>query len=51
MSGRASGSDPGTALALGAFLDGIPEQLVLGTTVAGYAIADAAVAIALSSFS
>jgi ZIP family zinc transporter len=34
-SGRASGSDPGTALALGAFLDGIPEQLVLGIGLAG----------------
>ncbi len=33
--GRASGSDPGTALALGAFLDGIPEQLVLGIGLAG----------------
>jgi len=33
-SGRASGSDPGTALALGAFLDGIPEQLVLGIGLA-----------------
>jgi zinc transporter, ZIP family len=32
--GRASGSDPGTALALGAFLDGIPEQLVLGIGLA-----------------
>jgi len=31
--GRA-GSDGGTALALGAFLDGIPEQLVLGTSLA-----------------
>lgn len=28
--GRAAASDAGTALALGAFLDGIPEQLVLG---------------------
>jgi zinc transporter, ZIP family len=28
--GRAQGSDAGSALALGAFLDGIPEQLVLG---------------------
>jgi ZIP family zinc transporter len=28
--GRAQGGDAGTALALGAFLDGIPEQLVLG---------------------
>lgn len=33
--GRAGGSDPGTALALGAFLDGIPEQLVLGIGLAG----------------
>lgn len=33
--GRISGSDPGTALALGAFLDGIPEQLVLGIGLAG----------------
>jgi ZIP family zinc transporter len=32
--GRRSGSDPGTALALGAFLDGIPEQLVLGIGLA-----------------
>jgi ZIP family zinc transporter len=32
--GRAQGSDPGSALALGAFLDGIPEQLVLGIGVA-----------------
>lgn len=32
--GRASGSDAGTALALGAFLDGIPEQLVLGIGLA-----------------
>jgi ZIP family zinc transporter len=34
-SGRASGSDAGTALALGAFLDGIPEQMVLGIGLAG----------------
>ncbi len=33
-SGRAGGSDPGNALALGAFLDGIPEQLVLGIGLA-----------------
>jgi ZIP family zinc transporter len=32
--GRAEGSGSGTALALGAFLDGIPEQLVLGINVA-----------------
>ena len=34
MGGRAEGSSPGPALALGAFLDGIPEQLVLGMSVA-----------------
>jgi ZIP family zinc transporter len=32
--GRASASNPGTALALGAFLDGIPEQMVLGIGLA-----------------
>ena len=32
--GRAQGSNSGTALALGAFLDGIPEQLVLGIGIA-----------------
>jgi ZIP family zinc transporter len=32
--GRASASDAGTSLALGAFLDGIPEQLVLGVGLA-----------------
>jgi ZIP family zinc transporter len=32
--GRASGSEAGTALALGAFLDGIPEQMVLGIGLA-----------------
>ena len=32
--GRAAGSASGTALALGAFLDGIPEQLVLGINIA-----------------
>ena len=31
---RARGGDAGTALALGAFLDGIPEQLVLGIGIA-----------------
>jgi ZIP family zinc transporter len=31
---RARADDPGTALALGAFLDGIPEQLVLGIGLA-----------------
>ena len=33
--GRTGGADAGTALALGAFLDGIPEQLVLGIGLAG----------------
>lgn len=33
-SGRAESSDPGPALALGAFLDGVPEQLVLGIGIA-----------------
>ena len=32
--GRAEGDGAGTALALGAFLDGIPEQLVLGINIA-----------------
>lgn len=32
--GRMEGSGSGTALALGAFLDGIPEQLVLGIAIA-----------------
>lgn len=32
--GRKAGSDSGAALALGAFLDGIPEQLVLGIGIA-----------------
>jgi ZIP family zinc transporter len=32
--GRAAGSSAGPALALGAFLDGIPEQLVLGIGIA-----------------
>lgn len=34
MDRRRSSSDPGTALAFGAFLDGIPEQLVLGIGLA-----------------
>jgi zinc transporter, ZIP family len=33
--GKAQGGGAGTALALGAFLDGIPEQLVLGIGIAG----------------
>lgn len=32
--GRAQGSESGNALALGAFLDGIPEQAVLGISIA-----------------
>ena len=32
--GRSEGSGSGTALALGAFLDGIPEQMVLGINIA-----------------
>jgi ZIP family zinc transporter len=32
--GRSGSEDPGTALALGAFLDGIPEQFVLGIGLA-----------------
>jgi ZIP family zinc transporter len=32
--GRAGGTGAGTALALGAFLDGIPEQAVLGISIA-----------------
>ncbi|HKG34808.1 MAG TPA: hypothetical protein VKA89_00040 [Solirubrobacterales bacterium] len=34
MPGRKSGSGAGPALALGAFLDGVPEQLVLGIGIA-----------------
>jgi len=33
--GRMQSADPGTSLALGALLDGIPEQLVLGLGLAG----------------
>jgi zinc transporter, ZIP family len=33
--GRSSGSGAGVALALGAFLDGVPEQMVLGIGLAG----------------
>ena len=35
LASRSRGSDTGSALALGAFLDGIPEQLVLGIGLAG----------------
>ena len=41
------GSAPGPALALGAFLDGIPEQLVLGITVAGGEGVSAALLVAI----
>src|SRR3954469_16347721 len=34
-SGGSAGKDAGAALALGAFLDGIPEQTVLGIGIAG----------------
>jgi ZIP family zinc transporter len=34
LASRMGGATPGTALALGAFLDGIPEQLVLGIGLA-----------------
>src|SRR3954451_8762780 len=34
MPGRMQSSAPGPALALGAFLDGIPEQFVLGISIA-----------------
>ncbi len=34
LDARSAGSNAGTALALGAFLDGIPEQLVLGIGIA-----------------
>jgi zinc transporter, ZIP family len=33
--GRTTGSEAGTALALGAFLDGLPEQMALGIGLAG----------------
>jgi ZIP family zinc transporter len=46
-SGRASASDAGTALALGAFLDGIPEQLVLGIGLAAGEGVSAALLVAI----
>jgi zinc transporter, ZIP family len=45
--GRSSGSDSGTALALGAFLDGIPEQLVLGIGIAAGGAVSPALLIAI----
>jgi zinc transporter, ZIP family len=47
MHGRVEGSAPGPALALGAFLDGIPEQLVLGMSVAGGAGVSPALLVAI----
>jgi zinc transporter, ZIP family len=47
MRGRMQGSAPGPALALGAFLDGIPEQLVLGITVASGEGVSAALLVAI----
>lgn len=47
MHGRVEGSAPGPALALGAFLDGIPEQLVLGMSVAGGAGVSASLLVAI----
>ncbi|MEA2439939.1 MAG: zinc transporter, family, partial [Thermoleophilaceae bacterium] len=35
VDGRRKASNAGTALALGALLDGVPEQMVLGITLAG----------------
>jgi zinc transporter, ZIP family len=45
--GRAEGSGSGTALALGAFLDGIPEQLVLGINLAAGAGAGVSLLVAI----
>lgn len=45
--GRAEGSGSGNALALGAFLDGIPEQLVLGIGIASGAGVGASLLVAI----
>jgi zinc transporter, ZIP family len=45
--GRMHGSNAGQALALGAFLDGIPEQFVLGISVAGAGGVSAALLVAV----
>jgi zinc transporter, ZIP family len=45
--GRASGDSPGPALALGAFLDGIPEQFVLGVSIASGKGVSAALLVAI----
>jgi ZIP family zinc transporter len=47
MAGRRQASDPGEALALGAFLDGIPEQIVLGISVASSQGVGAALMVAI----
>ena len=44
---RAAGGDAGTALALGAFLDGIPEQMVLGMSMAGGQAVSAGLLVAI----
>jgi ZIP family zinc transporter len=46
-SAKGGESDTGTALALGAFLDGIPEQLVLGIGLAGGAPVSIALLVAI----
>ena len=45
--GRKSGENAGNSLALGAFLDGIPEQLVLGVGLAGGEPIKAALLVAI----
>ena len=44
---RAAGGGGGTALALGAFLDGIPEQMVLGMSMAGGQAVSAGLLVAI----
>jgi zinc transporter, ZIP family len=47
LPGRKTGSAPGPALALGAFLDGVPEQMVLGISVAGGKAVSAGLLVAI----
>jgi ZIP family zinc transporter len=47
MPGRKASASPGDALALGAFLDGIPEQMVLGISVASAEGVSAALLVAV----
>jgi zinc transporter, ZIP family len=47
MPGRAAGTNAGSALALGAFLDGVPEQLVLGINLAAGEGISAALLVAI----